>query len=715
MSKYQLKIELLSDLCVSDGGVYNSMLDIDVCYDRMGLPYIPSKRLRGCLREAAEELNDWGKNINIDWLFGKAGDHNSSAYGANIRISDAHLVNYDQLRTTIYENQDSVIFHPQNVLNHYSYIRTQTAVNHTTGVADEKSLRTMRVVNKGEIFIADVEIQDDSLKDDFETCCKVMKHMGIARTRGLGEVKLTLNTASMQETGLEKEKIQKVDDADVLEYTFRLLEPVICKSVAGGETKSLDYIDGVKIYGMVAQSIQKEIDEFTKEKQIICSNAYIANGGHRMVEVPATYYAIKNNKKQFVDKSYETEENSENTKEYQLNTMKHCYVDVLSELNNGLMSKSVRMEERYHHRRPDDKSIGRAADDGSGNSMFYQISSIAPNQEFSGYILGVPEQITEIADALAKKKEYRIGYGRSSEYGKIELTSIITSKRETISKNKTKKVLIKLESPTIIYSSHAMYSTNIDDLLAEILAALNIEKTEYKKVESFINYTDVGGFNVTWQKRKPTIECFDKGSVLHIEFSDEIDIAEQDKLFIGERCQEGYGEISVMALEADDERYMMKMADKTNQIIDTKLDVTTSNLAKNISENLFEDYIRMSAIQSARNWLKDGNKKESVLKPLISNMTIMLKDQKNKTLDDIKSDIQKRYAKDDKAKQEKLKFGKEMIKYAKKESEELDSNYADQYLLTHFSYDSNVKDLQYLAAFMNEIKYTFRKEEKGEH
>ena len=53
MSKYLLEITLQSDMCVSDGGVYNSSVDIEVCYDSYGFPYIPAKRIRGCLRECA--------------------------------------------------------------------------------------------------------------------------------------------------------------------------------------------------------------------------------------------------------------------------------------------------------------------------------------------------------------------------------------------------------------------------------------------------------------------------------------------------------------------------------------------------------------------------------------------------------------------------------------------------------------------------------------
>ena len=59
MSRYQIRIELLSDLCVSDGGVYNSALDTELCYDSYGFPFIPAKRLKGCLRECALELREW--------------------------------------------------------------------------------------------------------------------------------------------------------------------------------------------------------------------------------------------------------------------------------------------------------------------------------------------------------------------------------------------------------------------------------------------------------------------------------------------------------------------------------------------------------------------------------------------------------------------------------------------------------------------------------
>ena len=52
----KIKIELLSDLCTASGEAHNSLIDSDVTYDEWGIPYIPAKRLKGCIREAALEL-----------------------------------------------------------------------------------------------------------------------------------------------------------------------------------------------------------------------------------------------------------------------------------------------------------------------------------------------------------------------------------------------------------------------------------------------------------------------------------------------------------------------------------------------------------------------------------------------------------------------------------------------------------------------------------
>ena len=76
----RIKIELLSDLCTCSGETYNSIVDMDIVYDENGIPYIPAKRIKGCIREAALEMCEMGlmdRNQYVH-IFGEAGSKKST-------------------------------------------------------------------------------------------------------------------------------------------------------------------------------------------------------------------------------------------------------------------------------------------------------------------------------------------------------------------------------------------------------------------------------------------------------------------------------------------------------------------------------------------------------------------------------------------------------------------------------------------------------------
>ena len=84
----KLKVTLLSDLCVSAGESYNAYVDIEAVYDEYGIPFIPAKRLKGCIREAALELVEWGvydKTV-YESLFGKEGKERTKFLTAHSRF-----------------------------------------------------------------------------------------------------------------------------------------------------------------------------------------------------------------------------------------------------------------------------------------------------------------------------------------------------------------------------------------------------------------------------------------------------------------------------------------------------------------------------------------------------------------------------------------------------------------------------------------------------
>ena len=136
----------------------------------------------------------------------------------------------------------------------------------------------------------------------------------------------------------------------------------------------------------------ENILEFLAGDNIFCSNAYImarsrdGNSLCRAREIPASIYEIKDGGGEFRDRLFESDALREQDRELQLNQSKHAYV--ICEANGKpYLRINPAVEERYHHRRPEDKSIGRALDSADGeNANFYQISSIMRGQDFGGYI-----------------------------------------------------------------------------------------------------------------------------------------------------------------------------------------------------------------------------------------------------------------------------------------------------------------------------------------
>lgn len=207
MPSFDLNIELLSDTLIGSGEGWGATIDSDVVFDEYGLPYIPAKRIKGCLRESALEILEMFEKLemlkqiktkfisqeDIDSLFGTAGQ----AESCELSFSNAFIEKYDSNKQWIVwlESTHGSIFSRDTVLNTFTSIRRQTAIE-KNGVKKENSLRTSRVLNKGLKFSARIEmlgeIKDKQL-DFLSFATKNLRHIGTNRNRGFGLVKCFLS------------------------------------------------------------------------------------------------------------------------------------------------------------------------------------------------------------------------------------------------------------------------------------------------------------------------------------------------------------------------------------------------------------------------------------------------------------------------------------------------------------------------------------------
>jgi len=204
MKNYKIKIKLDSDTLIGSAEGYGATIDSDVVFDNCGLPYIPAKRVKGILKNAAFDLKnilDNAKinlNIDIDKIFGKIGTTGETS----LFLSNLCLINLENTKDCIEFNKISF----DSVIDYFTSVRRQTSMETNKRVAKKHSLRTLRIVKKGFEFIGDIQFNEEYMAL-FALICQTARKMGTARNRGLGNITVTLlnpaDNISLNETGIK--------------------------------------------------------------------------------------------------------------------------------------------------------------------------------------------------------------------------------------------------------------------------------------------------------------------------------------------------------------------------------------------------------------------------------------------------------------------------------------------------------------------------------
>jgi len=566
--KKLLTITLLSDLCPGAGDGYNSLIDTEVITDKYGIPYIPGSSLKGCIRESLLELVDMEviqsqNSMLVEALCGKEGKDESVFVMDNARIE-----NYEDCKAALKRK----VRHPQEVLDLYTYTRTNNSIDPKTGTTEENYLRTTRVVRKGLKFQTVISFAagvKESVIADFCLAAQCVKHIGESRTRGLGVIDIEVSDIPEQKKQTLDSDIGKwnlTDGTNIISYTITTDSEVLCKSAEGNLGRTQPYFEGNKMLGMVAGAMKRSGEDFLEfmKSSPIFSTAYISCRNVRACPVSASVRKVKDdiyddqNKMTVYDliaapkkagESEQTGVSDPRSSGKQLEVMGNVYVAPPIANDDQSLSSilSVDTEIHYHHRRPDDKSIGHATGKEDG-SAFYQVESISADQVFKGYILAdkkAAEQIIKAADDL---KTSRIGQSKNTRYGAVQV------RIEDVRPMKTdfeieKDFVVRVDAPIIMYSENGAYSSEADDLKRNLASILGLASSDELSIMSqFLTYETIGGWNVTQGCRKPIITAIGRGSVLHFQYKGSKTLSCDEHPFIGERINEGYGEIRIESI-----------------------------------------------------------------------------------------------------------------------------------------------------------------------
>ena len=589
----KIRIKLLSDTCIGGGTGLGSLIDTDVEHDEFGFPYIPARRLKGLLRESAvEAMEDYQEAVSqktIDDLFGTEGDSDGQ-----MKIRNAYLENYvalsEEVKAINEDSSDSFHLDPDSVLNYYSIVRHQTAID-KDGIAKDDSLRAIRVVRKGNVFEAECELPSEYEKELSLICCGV-RHMGINRTRGFGAVEVTLvpDKAPAEGKRVWVNPSSLEDDQDYeLKCVFRSGTDILANNERGDE--SIAYIKGAQIFGFVAgQYAAKHPGDnhafnhlfLNGESGLHFSNAYVSDkSGIETMMSPFSLYKYKDQ-----DLYWSALTDAADDKQKSMlrdRTMTETVSPALTEKDLYSVAYSI----NYHHQRPKDRTYGHVLENTQDGGAFYQYRALKKGQIFVSSITGKGWALKEVLAILNGRDSITVGKAKNSQYGLLRILGI--TKEETRPVSGTRFALV-LRSPAVIIPRNFQIQNQqlLEELLDQVNPSLKVEK-------AYLQFATVGGFNSKWKLPMEQHIAMKAGSVILCSSDAPIQFSSR-RVYVGENTTAGYGEVLIFNEAQFTEKPLAPAVSETPEQIRV---IASRNLVKSVLEDRYRFVLSGKAIQEA--------------------------------------------------------------------------------------------------------------------
>lgn len=522
-----MRIELLSDCLPGDGAGSGAYIDTDCVFDRYGFPVIPSKRLKGCLREAAGKLLAMGCSerdaAGVEALFGDA------QHEGTLRMENAQLEGVAALHAGIeYYNDirkrdEQFLFMPDMIQALYTTLRTRTAIDER-GVAKDKSLRTSRVIRKGNVFTCRVEFPDEDFR--FVSCCALMlRRIGMNRSRGLGEVDISLRRAAPDQGAQRDEESMSGahEIQDALEVVLRLTSPVIV-----GEA----YIPGVMVRGALAANYMRAHDappsgdyrdDPTFASMLLDGVTFgpgmpTDDANRRYHAMPAS--VVRRKVAREGEPLYTDLAAAAPPTDTQMKSVQAGMYCAPCEEDGRMYVMQAAREQRMHH-----------AMDGS----LFNYEAISSGSRFLMKITGKRDGLRALAAFMREMPSIRIGKSRNTQYGGVVIESVRAIAADE-GRVRSCSFALTMETPVILMDEQGTYTPQGDALLAALeertgkALALNRLFAVHAKAE---------GYNPQWRLSKPPIPVLGERTTILFESEQEVELPRE--VWLGERNGEGYG------------------------------------------------------------------------------------------------------------------------------------------------------------------------------
>lgn len=641
--KGTLTIKLKSDLCAASGYSYAGLVDSDVCFDNIGIPHIPARRIKGCLRQSAEEylLGNILTQTDIDRIFGVRGD--DSVKG--LYISDAVIPEYEEIKGELLGVSDNQVVDSEKIRRFFSRVQGQTKLKN--GVAEDNSLRYTRVVNryspidKEEMTFTSnlsffTEEDSEEIAEKIKKIAKATRNIGLKRNRGLGSVE-----CRAEFTEVESSYCGKTDGDDEVLLTFRIRNDSPLMLSREDDSESEKYIPGQALLGCLAGQYLRFTNTSSKEasEDPVFTDLFV-NGttkylnlvpyedGKAFYPVPSYINKLKKTKalvnmllfsdKEDYEGMYDPKDGNQPKK------LKGQFAYISDEYS--VKTKEIDTQMVYHHSHKGESKNGE-------EGILYCMEVVEPMQEFIGEIY-VKEKYADLLSSLLEKGHLSFGKSKSAQYGKCSLignvnrskalmkTNILTSQKD--------RIAVTCLSDSVFINKNGEYTVNKNEIYRLVADRLNIPVSDtFLNSDSslmFISSKLITGYQATWNLRKMPVPAIAAGSSFIYEIDAPLSI---DSPFIGVKNHEGYGLVRID--KVSEMNYKVKSYDSDSHKGEQGIRLTREMLKKFLTDSVMDD-LKLKAIED--------RKISKISASTLGRITLMLKESMN--TEDVQHEFQKR-------------------------------------------------------------------------
>ena len=195
MAELDVTIKVLSPIHLNSGQA-DVNVDAEIVHDELGFPYFPAKRFKGLLYESALEVGEMFELSGLDIknlapledIFHRHSTSDIQLIVPNFYILPAAEYKIFCTEWKYLQWKYPEIFTTFDVLNSFTSLRYQTRLKN--GVAADKSLHNLRVLDAGTEFFGRIILRNDDEKilNLLALAIKNLSAAGSKRNRGFGRI-----------------------------------------------------------------------------------------------------------------------------------------------------------------------------------------------------------------------------------------------------------------------------------------------------------------------------------------------------------------------------------------------------------------------------------------------------------------------------------------------------------------------------------------------